>query len=166
MNLPIYTLLSSLPQSDIPEGTIQPDYFLTPHDISILQLDNSIGKVVPLLLLTREITLADGTSDISIVAQYDGYLGQDISPGVFSDMYKWVIRTRMNDLAKVYNLSKTNNFEKIVNARALMKLNWTSCPCGGDGRGCISDKCFDEIRQVGQCHCKCFQLNTEDDPNE
>lgn len=69
---------------------------------------------------------------------------------------EWEVKTRMSVLAESYNYTKSPNFDKIANARIRMGLNWNQCPCGGEGRGCISERCHQEIREQGHCHCNCY----------
>lgn len=83
------------------------------------------------------------------------------SPDTRSEVDKWLIKERMLILAAYNKYSITNNFDKIVNARYNMHLNWNQCPCGGDNRGCISELCHKEIKENGVCHCNCFKLLEE-----
>lgn len=69
---------------------------------------------------------------------------------------EWFIRTRMEYLSNYYDYKKSEHFDKIVNARIRMGLNWNQCPCGGEGRGCISELCHKEIAEQGHCHCNCY----------
>lgn len=69
---------------------------------------------------------------------------------------EWIVKARMEYLAEFYNYKKSEHFDKIANARIRMGLNWNQCPCGGEGRGCISERCHQEIREQGHCHCNCY----------
>ena len=53
----------------------------------------------------------------------------------------------------------TENTPKIAAARIRMHRDITVCPCAPDDkdRGCISAKCFREIKETGTCHCGCFK---------
>lgn len=68
----------------------------------------------------------------------------------------WFVKVRMEYLAKYYNYKKSEHFNKIVNVRIKMNLDWNQCPCGGEGRGCISELCHKEIKEQGHCHCNCY----------
>jgi hypothetical protein len=49
-------------------------------------------------------------------------------------------------------------FEKLVNFRARQNIDVSICPCSPNDkeRGCISDKCCQEILETGTCHCRAF----------
>ena len=72
------------------------------------------------------------------------------------DALLWSTKEIMHYLAKQYNYKESEHFPKIAAARVRMKLDWNRCPCGGEGRGCISDLCRSEIEKEGHCHCNCF----------
>ena len=65
----------------------------------------------------------------------------------------------MLQLATAAGVRPTGNLPKIAAARVRMGLDISRCPCAAkDGdRGCISDKCLQEIKEKGVCHCNCFQ---------
>lgn len=72
------------------------------------------------------------------------------------EVKEWEVKVRMESLATIYKYKKSEHFDKIANARIRMGLNWNQCPCGGEGRGCISELCHKEIAEQGHCHCNCY----------
>lgn len=73
-----------------------------------------------------------------------------------ADVDEWAVKSRMAYLEDYYGYDKSPNFDKIANARIKLRLDWNQCPCGGEGRGCISELCQKEIEEQGHCHCNCY----------
>ena len=69
------------------------------------------------------------------------------------------LRETMLKVGELNGVEPTENFDKIVRAKELMKLG-LDCPCDKDNhaRYCISDKCFNDIQKFGECHCHCWRL--------
>lgn len=57
----------------------------------------------------------------------------------------------------------TKNTEKIARARVKMGIPITVCPCASKDtdRGCISEKCFKQIKEEGTCCCRAFAMKGE-----
>lgn len=70
-------------------------------------------------------------------------------PRVLGDMLKEAYRT---------GVQPTENTEKIAKVRVRMNIPMNKCPCHAKDtdRGCISDKCLQEIEEKGVCGCNCF----------
>jgi hypothetical protein len=64
----------------------------------------------------------------------------------------------MESAALINNVQKTENFDKIVNAKLMMNIG-LRCPCAkyDEERYCISEKCLKEIQETGTCHCNCWR---------
>lgn len=65
----------------------------------------------------------------------------------------------VKNLADEYGLELTENTYNICRFRARANLPLSKCPCSPNDpmRGCISQKCLDEIQKFGQCHCRCYR---------
>lgn len=65
---------------------------------------------------------------------------------------------KMKELADKYGVKPTKNAPRIAKAIIMMDCIG-KCPCdvSDEKRGCISDKCLDEIKNQGICHCKSFE---------
>ena len=68
----------------------------------------------------------------------------------------------MDLLAKIAvenNLELTDNAFNIARFRARTQMPMEKCPCApqAEGRGCIGEKCWDEIKKDGVCHCNLFR---------
>ena len=61
-------------------------------------------------------------------------------------------------LAESNGLEPTENFEKILNAKALFKIG-IRCPCDKNNpeRYCISKLCLSDIEKEKSCHCNCWR---------
>ena len=72
------------------------------------------------------------------------------------------LREDMLEVAKRKGVEPTEYFDRVVLAKTLMKLG-LDCPCAKDDREryCISDKCFKEIQDKGECHCHCWKRKDE-----
>lgn len=106
-----------------------------------------------------------GLTELPVMILYDGenVISATDKCRSVDDVRKWSTQKCMEYLADDYGYDKTEYFDKIVAARVRMKLDWDHCPCGGEGRGCISDLCKQEIEQDGHCHCNCFKKKENND---
>ena len=62
-------------------------------------------------------------------------------------------------IAEERGVALTDNAEKIAKVRERLGIPMTECPCARDDvdRGCISAKCYREIQEQGECHCRCYR---------
>ena len=69
------------------------------------------------------------------------------------------LMNKLNDLAKKNNVLLTDKAENIARVRIRLNIPLDKCPCSYDNttRGCISEKCLQEINENGICHCCCFK---------
>ena len=69
------------------------------------------------------------------------------------------IYEEMQNIAKAYNLELTDNAYKIAMFRERTKLPMNKCPCAplDEKRGCIGEKCWEELNSAKICHCNCFR---------
>lgn len=65
----------------------------------------------------------------------------------------------LDKIAFENNLELTENAFNIARFRARTQMPMEKCPCepNATNRGCIGDKCWDEIKKDGVCHCNCFR---------
>lgn len=65
----------------------------------------------------------------------------------------------LDKIATENNLDLTDNAFNIARFRARTQLPISVCPCeqGAKNRGCIGEKCWDEINKDGKCLCNCFR---------
>ena len=65
----------------------------------------------------------------------------------------------MRQLASERGVLTTDNLPKIARARVTLGCPITQCPCDrkDPNRGCISDKCYKEIQELGRCKCGAFK---------
>lgn len=65
----------------------------------------------------------------------------------------------MRQLASERGVLTTDNLSKIAKARVTLGCPITQCPCDrkDPNRGCISDKCYKEIQELGRCKCGAFK---------
>lgn len=65
----------------------------------------------------------------------------------------------MRQLAAERGVLTTDNLPKIAKARVTLGCPITQCPCDrkDPNRGCISDKCYKEIQELGRCKCGAFK---------
>lgn len=65
----------------------------------------------------------------------------------------------MLKLANEKGVEPTDFTEKIARVRVRLGIPISVCPCASKDteRGCISTKCMNEIKEVGQCHCHAFR---------
>ena len=68
------------------------------------------------------------------------------------------LRDTLLKVGALNDVEPTENFDKIVRAKETMKLG-LDCPCDRDNgaRYCISDQCFKDIQEFGECHCHCWR---------
>ena len=66
---------------------------------------------------------------------------------------------QIKNMATQHNVELTENAQKVANARAMMNCFLDKCICNqkDEERFCISKKCMDEIKETGQCHCRCYR---------
>lgn len=62
-------------------------------------------------------------------------------------------------IARENDLGLTDNVQKIAKFRERTQMPMDKCPCDpkADDRGCIGEKCWDEINKDGVCHCNLFR---------
>ena len=62
-------------------------------------------------------------------------------------------------IARENDLGLTDNVDNIARFRARTQMPMEKGPCApqAEGRGCIGDKCWDEINKDGVCHCNLFR---------
>lgn len=71
------------------------------------------------------------------------------------------ILNKIKEKANEHGYDLTDNAPKIAKAKTLFfgLEHWDRCPCDPNSdRGCISERCHQEIAKDGQCHCHCYKL--------
>lgn len=71
-----------------------------------------------------------------------------------------IILAKITKEAKANGYKLTDNKEKIARAKANFfgVDNWRCCPCDPNStRACISERCHEEIRENGLCHCRLYK---------
>lgn len=65
----------------------------------------------------------------------------------------------LDKIAVENNLELTDNAFNIARFRARTQMPMEKCPCepNATNRGCIGEKCWDEINKDGVCHCNLFR---------
>ena len=73
------------------------------------------------------------------------------------------IEQEVSKLAKENGLELTENAHKVCAFRARADIPLSVCPCAraDKERYCISPKCMEDIKTVGECHCRVFAKRGE-----
>lgn len=74
------------------------------------------------------------------------------------------ILQEMKLIAEENGYELTENAEKIAKFRARADIPMNLCPCDikNPYRGCVGIKCHIEIKEEGECHCRCFRRVDKD----